>query len=130
MIFPKCTLKKTDPRFQCHCRPFGHPVEFRRIRNMLDCIIYIFNDFSHNKFSGIPGLHQIFIIRCHRFIVPGNITEALYFLKIKVRSEKTCNTVILFPNSRIGATLRMFQIKIYITQISPIPSATGSRDRS
>ena len=128
MIFAISTFKETNSRLQSHCCPFGHSIQLSLIGYMCNSIINILQYLFYNKYSGITWFCQIGIIRGHCLLMPGHIPETLYFFKIEISSKKTGNAIIPFPYGRIRTTMGMRQVEIDVTQISPIPSTSGSRN--
>ena len=135
MIFAEGSLKEADTGFEGK----GHiPVndgavgigEFAAVpgAQVFACKIKILQHFLHNEFPAVPRLIEIRIVVFQRPVIPGDISESLYFIEIEYRPHQTRQGAVMSPglcrNIRI---IVMGEEIINIAQASPTPVSTVLR---
>src|SRR5690606_20288942 len=80
----------------------------------------------HYQCSRISSFVKFFVTGLQHFSIPWNITELCNFIKVKISSEKSRYSTIMFLRIRIIHLFIMLKKKVNISYAIPIPSTASA----
>ena len=123
VVFAVGAFEEADSRLQGHGRPLGDQVEILIVGDILDGIVDVVQDRVHNQLTGVTRLFQVGVGRREGPVVPGYIAESFHLLEVEVGPEETGNTVVVLAGRLAVAAVRVLQVEVDVTQVTPVPTA-------
>ena len=128
VVLAKRSFEKQETGLQGHCRPLCQLVRVLGRRKVVDCEVDVFYHLAEDEFTAVAGTVEFLGFgRAYLGIIPGDISEALYLLRIEIRTEEACDCFELYSGLCILAIGKIVQKGVHIAQGAPAPAAAGSR---
>ena len=124
MVFAEGSFKEHETGLEGHCGPFCNLVCALCGRKICNSKVDIFYHLAKDELPGVAGTVEFLVVsRTDRFLIPGNVAEALYFIEVEVCTEESCKSLIFNADSLVLAVGQELQKGVDVAQRAPTPTA-------